>query len=80
MVFTGYTLEEAQAMNDPDITELLAHTDVLVDGPYLREYSRTPSGAGRLRNAAGLFLYGPLPAARRPVLCQKNTLGNSLGR
>ncbi len=37
MVFTGYTLEEANMLPDPAVRELLAHTDILVDGPYLRE-------------------------------------------
>jgi anaerobic ribonucleoside-triphosphate reductase activating protein len=37
MVFTGYTLEQARAMSDPDVDRLLAHTDILVDGPYVRE-------------------------------------------
>jgi anaerobic ribonucleoside-triphosphate reductase activating protein len=37
MVFTGYTLGEARAMRDPAVHELLACTDLLVDGPYLRE-------------------------------------------
>jgi anaerobic ribonucleoside-triphosphate reductase activating protein len=37
MVFTGYTLEEAQALPDPAVAELLKHTDILVDGPYVRE-------------------------------------------
>jgi anaerobic ribonucleoside-triphosphate reductase activating protein len=37
MVFTGYTLEEARDLPDPPVAELLAHTDILVDGPYVRE-------------------------------------------
>lgn len=37
MVFTGYTLAEARALPDPAVAELLACTDLLVDGPYLRE-------------------------------------------
>jgi anaerobic ribonucleoside-triphosphate reductase activating protein len=37
MVFSGYTLEEARALPDPAVQELLAETDILVDGPYLRE-------------------------------------------
>ncbi len=37
MVFTGYTLEEARQMPDTAVAELLAHTDILVDGPYVRE-------------------------------------------
>ncbi|MBV9124408.1 MAG: radical SAM protein [Planctomycetes bacterium] len=41
MVFTGYTLEEARGLPDPAIADLLAHTDILVDGPYLRELPET---------------------------------------
>jgi anaerobic ribonucleoside-triphosphate reductase activating protein len=37
MVFSGYTLEEARRLTDPAVAELLALTDILVDGPYLRE-------------------------------------------
>lgn len=36
MVFTGFTLEEAQAMPDPAVAELIGLTDILVDGPYDR--------------------------------------------
>jgi anaerobic ribonucleoside-triphosphate reductase activating protein len=37
MVFSGYTLEEARGLADPTVGELLGLTDILVDGPYLRE-------------------------------------------
>ncbi len=37
MIFSGYTLAEARALDDPAVAELLAHTDILVDGPYLRD-------------------------------------------
>jgi anaerobic ribonucleoside-triphosphate reductase activating protein len=37
MVFSGYTIEEARAKNDPDVEALLTLTDILVDGPYVRE-------------------------------------------
>jgi anaerobic ribonucleoside-triphosphate reductase activating protein len=40
MVFTGYTLEQARTMG-PDVEALLAHTDILVDGPYIREQPDT---------------------------------------
>jgi anaerobic ribonucleoside-triphosphate reductase activating protein len=40
MVFTGYTLEAAREMG-PDVQSLLAHTDILVDGPYVRELPDT---------------------------------------
>ncbi|HTK73775.1 MAG TPA: 4Fe-4S single cluster domain-containing protein [Gemmataceae bacterium] len=41
MVFTGYTLDEARALPDPAVAELLANMDILVDGPYIRELPDT---------------------------------------
>jgi anaerobic ribonucleoside-triphosphate reductase activating protein len=41
MIFTGFTLAEAVGLQDPHINDLLAHTDILVDGPYLREWPET---------------------------------------
>lgn len=41
MVFSGYTLEEARQLPDPAVAELLALTDILVDGPYLRDQPET---------------------------------------
>jgi anaerobic ribonucleoside-triphosphate reductase activating protein len=41
MVFSGFTLEEAHALPDPAVAELLGRTDILVDGPYLREQPET---------------------------------------
>lgn len=37
MVFTGYTLEQARELPDAAVGDLLAQTDILVDGPYVRE-------------------------------------------
>lgn len=37
MVFSGFTLEELHDRHDSAIEELLACTDILVDGPYVRE-------------------------------------------
>jgi anaerobic ribonucleoside-triphosphate reductase activating protein len=41
MVFSGYTLEVAQEHPDPAVADLLALTDILVDGPYVRELPDT---------------------------------------
>jgi anaerobic ribonucleoside-triphosphate reductase activating protein len=41
MVFSGYTLEEAQELPDSGVAELLALTDILVDGRYERELPDT---------------------------------------
>lgn len=37
MVFSGFALEQIRESADPHALDLLAHTDLLVDGPYLRE-------------------------------------------
>ncbi len=37
MIFSGYTLEDIRARQDPHAERLLAHTDILVDGPYREE-------------------------------------------
>ena len=37
MVFTGYTIEELRDRPEPKVAELLALTDLLVDGPFDRE-------------------------------------------
>jgi anaerobic ribonucleoside-triphosphate reductase activating protein len=41
MVFSGYTIEELRVNPDPAVAALLAETDVLVDGPYIREHPET---------------------------------------
>lgn len=41
MIYSGYTLEQLQANADPAVAELLSLTDVLVDGPYVREQPET---------------------------------------
>lgn len=41
MVFSGYTLEELRRQAEPAVDELLAHTDLLVDGPYRRDQPET---------------------------------------
>jgi anaerobic ribonucleoside-triphosphate reductase activating protein len=41
MVFSGYTLEQLRGRPEPDVADLLARTDILVDGPYVREHPDT---------------------------------------
>jgi len=41
MVFSGYTIEELQQRSEPEVGELIARTDILVDGPYIREQPDT---------------------------------------
>ena len=37
MIYTGYLLEELQAMDRPCVKRLLELADILVDGPYIEE-------------------------------------------
>ena len=37
MVFSGYTIEESRSRPEPEVAELVALTDILVDGPYDRD-------------------------------------------
>src|SRR5207302_10393447 len=41
MVFSGYTLEQPREMPEPVVGELIGLTDILVDGPYIREQPDT---------------------------------------
>jgi anaerobic ribonucleoside-triphosphate reductase activating protein len=41
MAFSGYTLEQLREMPEPAVGELFARTDILVDGPYLRDQPDT---------------------------------------
>jgi anaerobic ribonucleoside-triphosphate reductase activating protein len=41
MVFSGYTLEEARKLPDPAVADVLGLTDILVDGPYVRDLPDT---------------------------------------
>lgn len=41
MVFSGFTVEHLRESSDPHVRALLGHTDLLVDGPYLRDQPDT---------------------------------------
>jgi anaerobic ribonucleoside-triphosphate reductase activating protein len=41
LTFTGYRLEDIKMSNCPSWQELLAVTDILIDGPYKREFADT---------------------------------------
>jgi anaerobic ribonucleoside-triphosphate reductase activating protein len=41
MVFSGYTVEHLRELPDPAVADLLGLTDILVDGPYVREQPDT---------------------------------------
>lgn len=41
MIYSGFTIEQLHEMPDASVVELLSHTDMLVDGPYIREQPDT---------------------------------------
>jgi anaerobic ribonucleoside-triphosphate reductase activating protein len=41
MIYSGFTLAELRTRGETDIDRLLAATDLLVDGPYIREQPET---------------------------------------
>ena len=41
MVFSGFVLEDLRELPDPNVAALLNTTDILVDGPYLRDQPDT---------------------------------------
>jgi anaerobic ribonucleoside-triphosphate reductase activating protein len=41
MVFSGYNLRQIRRMPEPAVHDLLANTDILVDGPFVRELLET---------------------------------------
>ncbi len=73
MVFSGYTLEQARDLPDPAIAELLDHTDILVDGPYIRELPDTARRWIGSTNQRIHFLTGRY-GADDPCWRQPNTL------
>jgi anaerobic ribonucleoside-triphosphate reductase activating protein len=73
MVFSGYTLAEARTKQDVHIDALLAHTDILVDGPYLRDQPDTSRRWIGSTNQQIHFLT-PRYRADDPCWQQKNTL------
>jgi anaerobic ribonucleoside-triphosphate reductase activating protein len=73
MVFTGFTLEELRESSDPAVHELLAHTDILVDGSYRRELPETRRrwiGSANQR----VFFLSTRYSADDPVWILPNTL------
>lgn len=37
ITYTGYYYEDLQKMNDPDVDALISYTDLLIDGPFIKE-------------------------------------------
>ncbi len=73
MIYSGYTLEDLRAKGDADVERLLAHTDLLVDGPFVREQPDTARRWVGSTNQRLHFLTDRYDAAD-PCWRQRNTL------
>ena len=73
MVLCGYTLEEIRRHDDPCAGELLQSTDLLVDGPFVRELPDSKRRWIGSTNQRIHFLTGRY-RADDPCWTQKNTL------
>ena len=73
MIYSGYTLEELRAKADADADRLLARTDLLVDGPFVRERPETARRWVGSTNQRLHFLTDRYAAAD-PCWRQRNTL------
>lgn len=78
MIFTGFTLAELRARHRRDIDELLAHTDLLVDGRYERDQPESERRWIGSRNQVMHFLSDRY-AADDPRFCSHNTVEIRLG-
>lgn len=79
MVFSGYTLAEARQLPDPWVANLLAVTDILVDGRYVRELPDTERRWVGSTNQCIHFLTERYRATD-PCWRQRNTLEIRLDR
>jgi anaerobic ribonucleoside-triphosphate reductase activating protein len=73
MIFSGFTIEQIGQLPDPSALQLLRETDLLVDGPYLREQPDTQRRWIGSRNQRIHFLTDRY-RADDPCWRQKNTL------
>jgi anaerobic ribonucleoside-triphosphate reductase activating protein len=73
MVFSGYTIAEANELPDPAVKELLALTDILVDGRYERELPDTTRRWVGSTNQQVHFLTDRY-RANDPCWTQRNTI------
>ena len=56
-LYTGYTLEELLALDEPEVSEALVHTDILIDGPFIASLTK---GAGEWRGSTNQrIIYNP---------------------
>jgi anaerobic ribonucleoside-triphosphate reductase activating protein len=73
MIYSGYLIEELRQRPEPEVAQLLGDTDLLVDGPYIREQPETARRWIGSRNQRVHFFsdrYDP----KDPCWQQKNTL------
>lgn len=73
MVYSGYTLEQLRDRDDGDSRRLLALTDILVDGPYVREQPEASRRWVGSTNQRLHFLTGRYDPAD-PCWAKRNTL------
>lgn len=74
LVYTGYTLEELHAMQNPAVEEILAEISALVDGPYV---AALDSGKGNLMGSSNQRLHcfdGELAPAYRAFLREERQM------
>ena len=55
-IYTGYTLEALIDRKDPNVDYILAHTDLLIDGPFVRRLSTNAGEYRGSRNQRLTFL------------------------
>ncbi|MBX3290059.1 MAG: radical SAM protein [Acidobacteria bacterium] len=54
-VYTGFTIEQLTQRRQPSIDHILAHIDLLIDGPFIAELRE---GAGEYRGSRNQYLIG----------------------
>ncbi|MBK8467599.1 MAG: 4Fe-4S cluster-binding domain-containing protein [Chloracidobacterium sp.] len=55
-IYTGYTLEALIDRKDPRVDYILSHTDLLIDGPFIRRLSTNAGEYRGSRNQRLIFL------------------------
>jgi anaerobic ribonucleoside-triphosphate reductase activating protein len=55
LCYSGYTYAELQCHPDPSVMELLANTDILIDGPYVEELREVAMWKGSSNQQLHIF-------------------------
>ncbi|MGB7208441.1 MAG: 4Fe-4S cluster-binding domain-containing protein [Pyrinomonadaceae bacterium] len=61
-IYTGYSVEALIGRKESNVDYILTHTDLLIDGPYIREFAkntgeyRGPRNQRLIQEARSLFL------------------------